>query len=240
MSRQSSTTSISDIIQPRVPSRSIPDISVQPASSSASSFTRSRTKSFDSEPSNTDDFDKQSAASKRSRTPRRYSSRTQAAEPSSSSHQPLLPVQSGTSTSSSTSSSSELRAANQHGSEHSESDAATVLTEEDAETVDYGSDDENSNHWMTYTDNCRYAPAVYSWWQTDTLFYGINSFIENTAQTSTSSTCSQAYFDGLEFELHHSLAKWLHNQVYVTTSEVLVYRVYQGNVTTGIERDCDE
>ena len=49
MSRQSSTTSISDIIQPRVPSSSIPDVSVQTASSSASSFTRSRTKSFDSE-----------------------------------------------------------------------------------------------------------------------------------------------------------------------------------------------
>ena len=200
MSRQSSATSISDIIQPRVPSSSIPDVSVQTASSSASSFTRSRTKSFDSEPSNTDDFDEQSAASTRSRTPRCSSSRAQTAEPSSnSSHQPLLPVQSGTSTSSSTSSSSELRTATQQGSEHSESDAAPVLTEEDAETVDYGSDDENSNHWITYTDNCRYAPAVFSWWQTDTLFYGINSFIENTAQTSTSSTCSLAYFDGLEF-----------------------------------------
>jgi hypothetical protein len=166
---------------------------------------------------------------------------------SSSHHQPLLPLQPGQSTSSSsTSSSSELRAPDQHGPELGETDAAPVLTDEDEaddddRTVDYGSaEDEEHNHWITYIDHCRFAPTVYPWWQTDTLFFGINCIVENNSSSQQPSPRPQVYFNGLELELHHSLAKWLHNQVYLTADEILVYRVDGKTIVTGIERDLDE
>jgi hypothetical protein len=164
---------------------------------------------------------------------------------SSSSHdRPLLPLQSEQQSTSS--SSSELRPANNSSSRSSNSEDAPVLSEEhdeedDGQTVDYGSDEvEEQNHWIAYADNCRFAPTVYPWWQSDTLLFGINSILENNPSSQQQSPRPQIYYHGLEFELHHSLAKWLHNQVYLTANEVLVYRADGKTITTGIERDLDE
>ena len=165
-----------------------------------SAITRSRTRSFDSEPSNNDDLEKVSVASKRSRSPRgsRNRAHEQQGSSSSSSHQrPLLPLQSGQ-PSSPTSSSSELRVPDQHGPEPSETESASVLTnneaDDDRETVDYASaEDEEHNHWIAFTDNCRFAPTIYPWWQTDTVFYGINCIIENNPSSHQPSPRPQVY-----------------------------------------------
>lgn len=160
-----------------------------------------------------------------------------------------MPIQSRRS--SSASSSSELRTVPEHQSAAADQDP--VLTEEDdeadtvnygssEETIDYTEEDEELNHWVAFTENCRSGPTLLPWWKSDILFLGINSFENKACQSSTVSPSldQQSYFPGIEMELHHSLAKWLLNQVYVSNDETLVYRITEQSVSTGIERDCDE
>ena len=81
------------------------------------------------------------------------------------------------------------------------------------------------------------APSCFPWWQKDKLLEGIYLKDENSSEAADT---NQTFSEHLELELDHTLVHWLVNPIFVKQDEVLVTRIYQDHVATGVERDCNE